>query len=160
MRINTGAPKESRLASPIAAVGTAANVTETTLQSFTLPANSLAVDGQAIRVVASGTMVGSTRSRTIKLYLGATVLATLTTAVATVTHWAIEATIVRTAAGAQRVLVFVSAGSGTADTVSFTNNAATAISLSADAIIKVTGQVGTGALANDITCNMMLTHAI
>jgi len=160
MRINTGAPKESRLASPIAAVGTAANVTETTLQSFTLPANSLAVDGQAIRVVASGTMVGSTRSRSIKLYLGATVIATLTTAVATVTHWAMEATIVRTAAGAQRILVYVSAGSGAADTVSFTNNGVAAVSLTADALVKVTGQSTTGAVANDLACNMMLTHAI
>lgn len=61
----------------VGAVGTPASTVETTLFTYTLPANALVTNGQSVRITAwAGTTSGVTRNRTYRTYFGSTVLDT------------------------------------------------------------------------------------
>lgn len=87
------------------AVGTGADTTEITAHTYTLPANSLSANGKAVRVRAWGTTAANANNKTWKLQWGGTDIYTTGAVAANAKNWAIEATIIRTAAGAQDIHV-------------------------------------------------------
>lgn len=96
--------------------GTVQN-TEYTLNSITLPANSLGSNGKAFKVSGYLTLAANANAKNIKLYLGATAIGTITgsTANAKVVYY--EATVWRTASGQQNCLCQLWVDTGAAPTM-------------------------------------------
>lgn len=114
---------------------------ETTLATVSVTAGTITATG-GLHIVAGGTVtnVGGT-AKTIKLYLGATAVATVSRTGANAQDWLIDAWCFNTAAAAQRWLIQYS----TADAVTLTGDYTTsAIDTSANATLKVTATL-TGA---------------
>lgn len=84
-------------------VATAANTTETDGHSYTLPANSLNVDGKAVRVKVWGTVAANGNNKTAQLYFGGTSVYTTGAVAANAKPWCLEMLIVRTGAATQRI---------------------------------------------------------
>lgn len=78
---------------------------EDTLMSYTLPGKTLAVNGQTVRISAGGRFGATAGNKTLKLYVGSTVLYS-TGAVAIVSDegWALDATLWRLGATSERAL--------------------------------------------------------
>ncbi len=130
---------------------TTAVTTEETLITYTFPANSLDVNGKAIKIRVSGITAANANVKTIRLYWGTTVLMSNDiTTTANNLGWEFEALVIRTAATTQKC---VSRGTvGTANqTTTYQGSGQT---LTASVTIKVTGQNGT-ASANDITAQFL-----
>lgn len=125
--------------------GTAADLVETDLWTYTLPANALNANGKGVRVTIWGTVGANANSKTIKAYFAGTQVAAQTTT-ANAAGWVITATILRTGASAQlggaTVLVDLLAA-GRAQTTTPAGDTTASI------IIKFTGQNGS-AVANDV----------
>jgi len=124
---------------PASNVGT----TETTLATYTLPANTLSALGQKLHLVAWGSFAANADSKTIASYFGATKISTYGGSFNGIA-WRIDAT----------VQVAASGQSGTA--MSLTNGNTPAILTSSPAetltgtvVVKVTGTSGTG--SGDVT---------
>jgi hypothetical protein len=127
---------------------------ENILKTYTLPANTLANNGDVIHITAGGTMGATTDSKTVRLRwggIGGSVLANPSGAVAGAVTWHSEAWIMRTAAGAQS---FNSngavVGSGNTSGV-LTANASIDETQPQD--ILVTGRNTTTVAAGSITCS-------
>lgn len=138
-------------------VGTGADTTEDVLQTYTLPANTLAATGQSLRITCGWTTGANTNTKLVKLYFGASVVATPAQA-ANAQTGRLSLIVTRTAAATQKVF-----GNGMAGTASITPvaeyyNAGTD-NLAAGVVIKCTGTNGTAA-ANDIIANEMLVELI
>lgn len=141
--------------------GTDAATTEKTLAQWTLPANWLNRDFKALRLTANFTMTGTTRSRTGRLYFGSTVMGFVTTTTAAHTYLKIQGLVVRTGSATQRIMDIIVQWSANNSSTSAANAFGTTTSaqdLTADVLIKATGQVGTGAVANDIVCRGLLVE--
>jgi hypothetical protein len=156
----TGSSLTTRLYLATSNVGTAASTSEQTLQSYTLPANTLANDGDEIKIVAAGTFAATTRSRTVKLYgSSGVVIMSLTGVTSSATlSWRFEVTITRRGSSSTLMTGVVRAGpnSGTTDTINLaTNSASSSIDLTANNTISVTGTVGGTPVTNDIICNYL-----
>lgn len=125
---------------------TGANTDETTLWSYSLPAGTLAQDGQGVRVTVFGRFAANANSKTVRMKFGATQLVSRGTTSSGV-RFAVEAVILRSGASAQ--VAWARASFGT-DTGSFGQNTTTpAEALSGAAAIAVTGQ-NASASAGDI----------
>lgn len=133
---------------------TAANTSETDLVTDSLDANSLSANGKGVKVKAWGTFAANGNTKTVKLYFGATVIATVTGAYNGVA-WEVEAIVLRTGATTQEAgghgLV-----SGQSPTVT---RSAPGETLSGAVTIKATGQNGTAA-AGDIVFRGFIIEAI
>ena len=142
----------------IADVGTTAVTTEETLQTFTLPANGLGTNGQAVKVTCNFTTGATANGKSVRLYFGTTKYGTLAQASNAQTG-KLQLVIVRTGAATQKVY-----GSGMAGTASITPVAeaytSATDSLTAGVIIKCTGQNSAAPTANDIVVHGMLTEMI
>jgi hypothetical protein len=114
----------------------------TDLISYTLPANTLAVDGQKLRITAWGTFANNANTKIINVLFGGFAVDARGSTQANVA-WHLSAVVVRTGASAQ--IVFGDGFLGGSLNVS-TNALASA--LNAPVTIKVTGQ---GGASNDIT---------
>ena len=139
-----------RKATGFANVGTDADTLEKTLQSYTLPGGTLATNGQSVRIKAIGTLAATTRARSVRLYFGATVLASIIGATNSGTlNWCVEAVVVRSGAATQ-----VGAGEtfNNFPVASFTTTGPTE-TLSGDILLRVTGQSSGAAVANDVACS-------
>ena len=134
--------------------GTAANTVETTLQQYTMPANTLSAAGQSVRITCWGSTAANGNNKTMKLYFGASVIST---GVLTLNDkkWFLTLTVMRTAAATQAVL---GSGVGDATNVATYGNAGTD-ALTAGVLIKCTGENGTVA-ANDIVATGMITEVL
>ena len=126
---------------------------ETELMAYTLPAAMLAVDKDSVHVHAWGIGAANTNTKTLRLYFGSTVVATIVMTNASYTAWQLTAMITRTGAATQIAL-------GVADvhiygglSITYTTPGET---LSGTVIIKLTGQSGTG--SNDVTGKSMATR--
>ena len=73
-----------------------------TLWSYSLPANTLDENGDSLDIFASGTNAADTDSKILDLDFGSTTVETVTTASSAAVAWKLSATVVRTAAGAQK----------------------------------------------------------
>jgi hypothetical protein len=149
-----------RLYSAYTNVGIAANTTEQTLQTYTLPGGTLAINGQAIRVTTRGLYANTSRSRQMRLYFGATVVTFMSSSTASAFNNAQEILLIRTGATTQ-IAFGPSENAGSSITsissrfIEFNDPAET---LANDIVIKVTGQSGVGAAANDVSCDLMLVE--
>lgn len=134
-----------------AGVGNGADVTEDVLSTMTLPANCLDIAGREVLIQAFGTISTTTATtKTIKLYWGSAVIATVAATTTQGGDWAVNASVFRTAAGQQVVCVQIDSA--------VTGSVVRTIAVSsqtqdetAGIVIKVTG-TSTTATANFLLC--------
>lgn len=80
--------------------GTTQN-TEYPINNVTLPANAMTANGDGVQVVAWGTTAANANAKTLKLYFGTTVVATVTGNTGNNVPWSVDMTVIRTGTGAQ-----------------------------------------------------------
>lgn len=147
----------SRLTSITTITGTPAATTETDLLNYTLPAGTLASNGQAVRIQASGTLAATTRSRTVRLYFGSTVISTVATTNSANIVWKIDAMVIRVDGTNQRVNAIITLGTASAIAAILTNSSPTE-TLSGALSMKVTGQSAGAAVADDVVGNFYVAE--
>lgn len=84
--------------------GTAADTNETTLWSYSLPANTLSANGRVLRIRVWGSTAANTNNKTIQLKFGATTLRSSGTVASNGEVWRFDALVVRTGAATQIAL--------------------------------------------------------
>lgn len=147
----SGGPlKFTRLFTSLTVIGNGADLTEDTLVSYTIPANTLVNVGDEIHVIATGGFTGSTDAKTARVRIGPGVgPAAPVTTVATNMAWRIEVHFIKSALNTQQSDEFtaISGGAGTQYyiNVQSTETEGTALSLT------VTGQNTTNSVASSIT---------
>jgi hypothetical protein len=131
--------------------GTGADTTVDTLQSCSIPANTLNSNGNRIKIVAYGTYGADGNNKTITATFGGTSIYNSGTITQNGTGWRFEAEVWRTGSSTQRY-----SGSGLQAGFSMVGiNSGTASETDTAAItVAIKGQNGT-AVANDIVCNAM-----
>lgn len=134
------------LSSQFGTVGTGANTTETDLFTYTIPANTLAVNGQRVHIKAWGSFAANGNTKTVNFRVGATTIITQLSGAFSGTGWVVDGTLIRTGAAAQDTFALSITGLNTQYHASYTS---TTESLTSSLIVKVTGTNGTAA-ANDI----------
>lgn len=129
--------------------GTDADTNEKTLATFSLRANTLAVNGEKLRIEVYGTRIGAANADVVKLKFGALVLTVLSSSNAGKTSWYAKVLIVRTGAATQKVGILSSAYRS--DTIGEATHGYTTATetLSGAITISVTGQNG-AATANSL----------
>lgn len=140
-----------------ASVGTTAVTTEEVLQTYTLPANTLAVAGQAVRITCPFSTGATANNKTVRLYFGGSSVSTGAYA-GNAQQGYLQLIVMRTAAATQGVFASGVAGTGSVSPVAVTYTAGTD-ALTAGVVIKCTGQNGTAA-ANDIIARAMITELV
>jgi hypothetical protein len=136
---------------PVTSVGNGADLTEDTLQSFTIPSAQLRNVGDIIRVKAGGTMGATTDVKAARVRMAGSNMAQVTSAVAGGTAWAIEVDVQKTGPSAQ-----ILSGWGLAQsTVVTALTAATVLTDTGTIALTVTGQNTTNPVAGSITCRYL-----
>lgn len=137
--------------------GTAADVNETDLWTYTLPANALSANGRGVRITVHVTTAADANAKTIRVYFGGTPIAnsaTVLTAPNNVGYYAVL-TVIRTGASAQ-----VMFGVQNLSTAAIAQNTTTlAIDTTAAIVIKLTGQNGV-ATANDVVFKAAMVESV
>lgn len=150
----------TRLTTQLGPVGNPNDTNEDTLLTFSLPAGKLASNGQAVRIVASGTFaIHAATTRNARLYFGATQIAIATTGgTAGVTGWKLEAIVTRLGASSQWSFGTAVYGPTNANvSATESTNASPGETLSGAVTIKVTGQTGS-AQASDVVAEVMMVE--
>jgi len=136
------------------AVGTDADTNEKTLQSFTLPANTLHASAHSLlRIHAQGSFAANANTKTARLKFGSTLVATLTGAFNN-GIWVLDAFIAGIAAAQS---IYVSGRVTIASAIDFQADAGRAAGAedgTTALTITVTGENGTAA-ADDVVCDFM-----
>ncbi len=129
---------------------------EDALLSYTLPANSLAVNGKGVRVTATGTFAANGNTKRALLYFGATLCVQTSSIIGApnATAWRIVVEIVRTGAATQVVNAVAFVG----PSASFTIASTPAETLSGAIVIK--GAAVAATAATDVTQTLMLVEAL
>lgn len=147
-----------RLHSNVVPVASLASNPEQDLMTYSMPGGTLASNGQALRMTIGGTMVSSSRSKTVKVYFGATVLGTLGPSNSTAwVKWWFSFLILRTGAVTQ-ITSNILAYATVANAIGAPVNAAE--TLSGNVTIKSTAIVLGAAVAGDITCDYLLIELV
>jgi hypothetical protein len=145
------------LASDTTTVGTDADTNEKTLQSYTIPANALSQDGQAIRITFAGITSANTNTKQLKIKLGSTTLYDGTAYTPTTAYFInFDFIIVRTGSSAQRY--YTPNISWNNENIVITQGTS-AEDMTSALVLAVTGQNGT-ALANEIQIYNFLVEYI
>ena len=129
---------------------------EDDLISESLPAGTLSVDGDAIRIVAAGTFAANANNKTVKLYFGGTVLVSSGAVAVNNGNWRIEALVIRTGAATQKASASL-ACSDPATLAARSGYAAPTETLSGAVTIKVTGE---GTADGDVTAELLHVSAL
>jgi hypothetical protein len=116
------------------ASGTVQN-TEYTLNSVTIPANAFNKNGRSVQVEAWGTLAANANAKNLKIYFGATAVATVTGSTANGKDYCITLSVVRTGASTQSGVGNIQIDTGVAPTM--TVNAALAETDTAAIVIAV-----------------------
>ncbi len=132
------------------AVGTDANTTKKTLQTYTLPANSFSGNQKSIRISAWGTTAANGNGKAIALEFGSTILHTFNGSYNNLA-WTIQAIVARTASSAQDAIASHSIGSAEVGNTHTEPSSSTSSGMT----VRVTGQ-NSIASANDIVAEGML----
>jgi hypothetical protein len=140
-----------------ASVGTGADTTEDVLQTYTLPANTLSVAGQSLRITCPYSTGATANNKTVKLYFGGSSVSTGVIA-ANAQQGYLQLIVMRTAAATQGVFASGVGGTGSVSPIAVTYTAGTD-ALTAGVVIKCTGTNGTAA-ANDVIARGMITELI
>jgi hypothetical protein len=137
-------------------VGNAADTTENTLQSFTLPASTLLNAGDRVRIVAGGTMAASTDTKTARIKVGGQNLAAVAGTTAGGTSWRGEVELIKVSSNVQSVAAF-----------SIVNNTGASIGSLGQTLtdtgtlaILITGQNSTNSVLGSITCRFVTVEYI
>jgi Pectate lyase superfamily protein len=140
---------EGMLFQETTAVGTDSGTSEKTLLSYSLPAHTLVRDKTGIRIRAWGQTGGSATEKQIRLKFGATTLydSGLSEVAPNDEDWYIEATVYRTGASTQDAIVQLGFYDGAVIAPVFSNPSD---SLASATTVSITGQNGSGGVANDI----------
>lgn len=134
------------------AVATGADTNETTLMSYTLPANTLTASGEGLRILAWGITAANGNNKTIKAYFGAGLSSNRGVLALNNGAWCIDCTIVRTSEDNQDSIANSTFGVAGADvSASEVRFSAITETESAGILIKITGENGTES-ADDISC--------
>lgn len=151
--INSGV--NGMLTTSITSASTTAVTTEEILHTYSLPANTIGTNGQGLRIRCWGSTGANANNKTMKLYFGATSVAT-PTAATNAKGWELQMDVWRTAAATQQTL-----GTGIVDTTAVTPavSAAGTDSFASAVTIKCTGTNGTASAA-DITANGMTVEQL
>jgi hypothetical protein len=145
-----------KLASAYADVGTPASTVETTLFTTTLAASQLAADGESVRMTAYGETAANANTKTLKVYLGASVIAqNSTTTAPNGKNWKIVADVTRSGATSSVEHISIEFD-GVAAEVDVSKAGTTWSSANA---LAVTGTNGTSAL-NDIVLKQAIVEYI
>lgn len=132
-------------------VATIANTSETTLQTYSFPANAFNATGQSVRAKAWGSFAANANNKTVKLYFGSSSFVNSGAVAGNNVKWVIEGTVHRTGSSTQKSNGHFVHG---VSEVGIQNNSLTETDTAA-ITIKVTGQNGT-ASASDIVCEGMV----
>lgn len=141
----------------LTSTGNGADVTEDTLQTYSLPANALDQIGRCVRVTSWGTTANNADTKTLRLRFGGTLVYSQTLTTSVLGDWVIKATVCKTAANTQTAYAegLNAAALGTASPgIDVTAPGETDTSA---IVIKTTGQAGT-ANANDIVCTAQIVE--
>jgi hypothetical protein len=125
---------------------TIADTNETTLWSYTLPANAMRRNRDYVHILAFGTNAANANSKTIRLKFGGTIT-TIISAAANGGGWRMESHVIRATATTQEAQGFAAMTAG----FGFGNiqHTAGAITLTSPVVISMTGQNAVAA-ANDL----------
>ncbi len=142
----------------LSANGTASGTTttiESTMMTYSLPANRLAADGDSVRAVCWGTSATNANTKSARLYVGSDYISTSTISDGPSNrNWRLDLTIMRTGAAAQQVM-----GNGViaglTPTIYITSGA---LSFASSITIKCAGYTPTA--AQDLTARGMLVEQI
>lgn len=136
----------------VAGVGNGADTSEDTLFTYTLPANSLAVVGSEVNILAWGSVAATSATKTVKVYFGAISQSVPYTTTQT-GAWAVNMTVIKQASNVQMAITEVDAlGATTVRTITVTTNGAETDT--AGIVIKVTGTSSVG------TANLILANGL
>lgn len=138
-----------RLFTSMTVIGNGADLTEDTLITYSIPANTFVNVGDTVRVIASGAYASSTDSKTARLKIGAVTAATAAATATTNLLWRIEFNITKSATNAQQ-LEYVAANSGGAGTQMYGNGASGLVDGVANALT-ITGQNTTNSVASSVS---------
>lgn len=120
--------------------------TETTLHSYTLPANALGANGDSVRIRSFGFFAANANSKVLKIKLGG-VLIHSTAGSHNGESWVIDAEIFREALGAQKAIAKIHFTSSGATTVMLSGSDTLTLDLTANQLIEITGQ---GSASGDV----------
>jgi hypothetical protein len=134
-------------------VGNGADTTEDTLQTLTIPALTLMVPGDRLRICANGVFTGSTDVKNARVKIGSTNLLIMTAQTSTQTNWYCDVELIKTGPNTQFIR-----GAGQVNNVASAVVAASGSFIDTGALtLTVTGQNNTTATANTITCRWLTT---
>ena len=137
-----------------AAVATGTGTTEQTLQSYTTPPGIIGAAGQTLRITCWGVTGANANNKTMKLYFGASSIAT-PTAATNAKGWRLVMNVMNRTATTQGIDSW-----GLVDTTAVTPaNTDGAETLTAGVLIKCTGTDGTSS-ASDITASGMTVELV
>lgn len=138
-------------------VNSTATTAEQDLMTYTLPAGTLAVDGQGLRIIAAGQYGATARSKQIDFYFGSNHSITFTASVSSANHWRIDVQIFRKGATTQVMTSLATVGIAGANenNVHRSRTFFPAQTLSGALTIKCTATVASGAAASDVIQDLM-----
>ena len=136
-------------------VASGADITEDTLQTFTVAAGQLANVGDTLHVVAGGVFAGAgTDTRTARLKFGVNNLSAVQVTAAASTKWSVEAWIIKTGSNTQS---YVAVGT-TNSAVVGTNNGTLTVTDTGTIAVAVSGQNATTATAGSVTAQAFIVE--
>lgn len=151
----SGVVSSQSAASPI---GNNTTDPETTLFTYTLPANSLVTDGQAFRVTGLISFAANGNTKVVKVYLGSTAATVVNAAINIVNGQGIlYAHILRTGSGAQAISATMGVSAIGAAGSSYNGSAPAAEDVTGDLEIKVTGESSAN---NDVNMYNFMVEAL
>lgn len=130
--------------------------TEYTLNSITIPANAFNANGRALEVQAWGTTAANANAKNLKIYIGATAVATVTGSTANAKDFIVSLVCLRTGASTQSCRGSVTIDTGTSPTMAV---AATTIT-DTSAIVIAVKSANTAAAAASATGKGLIAHFI
>lgn len=121
------------------------DVGEDNLITYSLPANTLLVNGDGVRITAWGAITSSANAKTIKLYFGTAMILSKIMDTSVASDWKIEAVVLRRTSNVQESSASMVSAAG----LKIQNDGSLTQTDTAAITIKCTGEVGGGSPAND-----------
>jgi len=137
--------------------GNGADLTEDTLMTFDIPANTLVNIGDTIRIFASGNFGGTTDSKTARIKFGAANTSQPSAAIASAIKWSSDVYVVKTGTTTH---TWASVGTVFNAATGGTSSGTTSVNDGVVTTISVTGQNATNSVASSVSCQLLLVQYI
>ena len=157
----SGAPSSAQsgvLHSIVSSVGTAANTLATDLHTYTMPADTMITNGDILVIKCMFTTAANANAKTMSLYFGSTVLATITGTL-NAQDLIMDSTITRYGSANQLSITtnyYTTTGGGAITTEAYDDDSMTE-DLASAVIIKTLGQNGVATLNDIVSKTLMVT---